>query len=117
MIVLHVTLEFAPEDVDAYNTGLAELAALTHAEEGCIEYGFARDLLNPNLIQVTECWESKEALELHKQTDHFRNFIANMRPLVQMTFRGYQAQVDQSLIDQSLVGRPSPDLAGSACES
>jgi quinol monooxygenase YgiN len=111
MIVLHVTLEFAPEDVDAYSRGLPDLAARTRAEEGCIEYGFARDLLNPNLVQVTECWTSEEALERHKQTDHFRQFIANMPPLVKMSYRGYVAQPDQSVI-----GRSPPDLAGSAFE-
>jgi quinol monooxygenase YgiN len=109
MIILHVTLEFAPEDVAAYSIGLHDLAARTHAEEGCVEYGFARDLLNPNLIQITECWESEEALERHKQTDHFRNFIANMRPLVRMTHRGYVAHPDQSVI-----GRTPPELEGSA---
>jgi quinol monooxygenase YgiN len=109
MIVLHVTLEFAPEDIESYSTGLQDLAARTHAEDGCVEYGFARDLLNPNLIQVTECWASQEALERHKQTDHFRKFIANMPPLVSMSHRGYIAQPDRSAI-----GRTPSNLAGSA---
>jgi quinol monooxygenase YgiN len=92
MIVLHVTLRFAPEDIDQFVTRLPELAMQTRAEDGCIEYLFGRDLLDPDLIQITECWESEAAIELHKTTDHFRNFIAAMPQMLGFSRRAYTAE-------------------------
>jgi quinol monooxygenase YgiN len=69
-----------------------ELATQTRAEDGCIEYLFGRDLLEPDLIQITECWESEAAIELHKTTDHFRNFMAAMPQMLGFSRRAYTAE-------------------------
>jgi quinol monooxygenase YgiN len=92
MLVIHVTLELAPEDIAPFTARLPDLAARTRAEEGCFEYIFAQDLLEPNLIQVTECWESQAALEAHRTTEHFQTFMAAMPKLISFSRRGYVAE-------------------------
>ncbi len=44
----------------------------TRAEDGCIEYNYAEDVLDPGLIRVSEVWQSREQLTAHLATDHMR---------------------------------------------
>jgi quinol monooxygenase YgiN len=42
----------------------------TRKEDGCIEYNYAEDVLDPGLIRVSEVWESREQLGAHLKTAH-----------------------------------------------
>lgn len=42
----------------------------TRAEDGCIEYNYAEDVLDPGLIRVSEVWDSYEQLMAHMATPH-----------------------------------------------
>lgn len=44
--------------------------AASRAEDGCIAYSYAEDLLEPGLFRVSEAWESREALAAHFETPH-----------------------------------------------
>lgn len=49
---------------------MQEMIAQSRAEDGCIDYSYARDLIDPELIRVTEMWTSKAALEAHFGAPH-----------------------------------------------
>ena len=42
----------------------------TRAEDGCIEYNYAEDVLDPGLIRVSELWASRAQLDAHMRTPH-----------------------------------------------
>jgi quinol monooxygenase YgiN len=44
----------------------------TRAEDGCVEYNYAEDVLDPGLIRVSEVWDSRAQLATHMATDHMR---------------------------------------------
>ncbi len=44
----------------------------TRAEDGCVEYNYAEDVLDPGLIRVSEVWDSRAQLAAHMATDHMR---------------------------------------------
>ena len=46
----------------------------TRAEEGCIEYNYAEDVLDPGLIRVSEVWDSYEQLMAHMATPHMKTW-------------------------------------------
>ena len=48
----------------------------TRAEEGCISYAFAQDVLEPDLVRVSEVWESIEHLGAHAATAHMAEWRA-----------------------------------------
>lgn len=48
----------------------------SRAEDGCIEYNYAEDLLEPGLIRVSEIWESREHLAAHFKSAHMQRWIA-----------------------------------------
>ncbi|MFM6949686.1 MAG: putative quinol monooxygenase [Novosphingobium sp.] len=53
----------------------------SRAEDGCIEYNYAEDLLEPGLIRVSEVWESREQLAAHFQSAHMQRWIAERAAL------------------------------------
>ncbi len=53
--------------------GIAMVAA-TNQEAGCLHYAFAQDIADPDLIRISERWESQEALAAHGASAHMAEF-------------------------------------------
>jgi len=49
---------------------MRQVMEATRAEDGCIEYNYAEDVLDPGLIRVSEVWESRAQLDAHLKTPH-----------------------------------------------
>ena len=47
----------------------------SRAEDGCVEYNYSEDLLEPGLIRVSEVWESREHLAAHFKSAHMQRWI------------------------------------------
>lgn len=52
-----------------------ELVQKSRNEEGCIAYNLFQDKKDDTILTVIEEWESKEALEVHKNTEHFNRIV------------------------------------------
>jgi len=50
---------------------MREMMALSRAEDGCIEYVYSEDLIEPGLIHVFEIWRDAAALKAHHEAPHF----------------------------------------------
>ncbi len=48
----------------------------SRAEDGCLEYAYAQDVLDPGLIHVKELWRSQQALDAHFQMPHLARWRA-----------------------------------------
>ncbi len=59
-----------PENVEAARPAMEKVVTLTRAEDGCLLYSYAPDLLDPCLIRVSEKWASAEALSAHLAAPH-----------------------------------------------
>ncbi|MBI1362039.1 MAG: antibiotic biosynthesis monooxygenase [Alphaproteobacteria bacterium] len=53
---------------------MEEMVHASRAEPGCIDYAYAIDLLDPQLIRVSERWSDREALTVHLASDHIRRW-------------------------------------------
>ncbi|HCF25440.1 MULTISPECIES: antibiotic biosynthesis monooxygenase [unclassified Novosphingobium] len=53
--------------------GIAMVKA-TNEEAGCLHYSFAQDISDPDLIRISERWESQEALAAHSASAHMAEF-------------------------------------------
>jgi quinol monooxygenase YgiN len=58
------------ENMAAARPIMRKVMDATRAEDGCIEYNFAEDVLDPGLIRVSELWDSREQLAAHLKTPH-----------------------------------------------
>lgn len=55
---------------------IADMVAASNAEEGCIAYAFAQDVLDPSVLHIVEKWRDEAALAAHFATPHMAAFGA-----------------------------------------
>jgi quinol monooxygenase YgiN len=65
MIIVAGTIDVAPDQRDAYLESRKEAMLTARAEEGCSEFAFSADIVDPGRVRLFEIWESPEALEAH----------------------------------------------------
>lgn len=58
------------------------MVAATNEEAGCLHYAFAQDIADPDLIRISERWESQEALAAHSASAHMGEFNKAMAGVV-----------------------------------
>jgi quinol monooxygenase YgiN len=78
MIVVNVAIESSESDITALKPAIAAMEQASRAEEGCDDYTFSIELNNPDIIRITERWQSMEALETHFGAPHMAEFQAAM---------------------------------------
>ncbi len=74
MIIVNGHLKIPVASQDRALDSMKALITATRAEDGCIRYAFARDLLDPEIVHVSEAWESAAALKAHGQAPHMAAF-------------------------------------------
>ena len=70
MILVIGTVRLPPEKLLAARADMLAMISASRAEEGCLEYYYAEDVLEPGLIHVKEIWTSREALRDHFAAPH-----------------------------------------------
>lgn len=65
MVIVAGVFTVDPDQREAFLEGRKALMAHSRAEQGCIEYTFSADPLEPNRVVLFERWESQEDLDLH----------------------------------------------------
>ena len=64
------TVRLPPENIDRARAAMETMVAASRAEDGCLEYAYSHDLLEPGLVRVTEAWRDRAALTAHFQAPH-----------------------------------------------
>jgi quinol monooxygenase YgiN len=72
VVVILGTVRLPPQNLDAARPVMAMMVAASRAEDGCLEYAYATDVLEPGLIRVSEVWEDQAALDRHAQSEHIK---------------------------------------------
>lgn len=65
VIVVMCTFDVDPADRDAFVASRKISAAESCAEDGCLEYAFSLDVLDPGRVRLNERWESEETFAAH----------------------------------------------------
>lgn len=65
MIIVGGRFEVDPAERDAFLAERHELMRTSRGEDGCVEYTFAADPLEPSGVILFERWESQAALDAH----------------------------------------------------
>jgi len=69
-IVILGTVRLPPERLNAARPHMAAMVAASRAEDGCIVYAYAEDVLEPGLIRVSEVWRDQASLDVHARSPH-----------------------------------------------
>lgn len=81
MLLLVGTFRFPQEKLPEVHPLMRTMIETTRTEDGCVEYGFAQDVLDPGLIHVKECWRDAAALDRHSASKHMANWRASVASL------------------------------------
>ena len=65
VIIVGGRFEVDPSERDAFLAERHEMMRTSRGEDGCIEYTFAADPLEPDRVILFERWESQAALDAH----------------------------------------------------
>ncbi len=72
MIIVAGTVRIDPSRRDAAREVMERMITASRAEDGCIEYSYAVDVLDPSVIRVYEVWRDRESLQAHFRTPHLQ---------------------------------------------
>jgi quinol monooxygenase YgiN len=76
MIIVKGEVRFGEGDIARLKPAFEKNIAASRAEPGCARYGYSVDLIDPNLLHVTEEWSSEAAIDLHMQSAHMGELMA-----------------------------------------
>ncbi|WP_298302368.1 putative quinol monooxygenase [uncultured Erythrobacter sp.] len=96
MIVVLGSFRIPPSMTDVIRPAMEAMVRGSLAEEGCIEYSYALDVLDPGLVRVLERWRDRAALEAHLRTVHIAEWRAQCSALAisERELTGYETKDD-----------------------
>ena len=69
-VIVAGTVRVPAERTQAFTPHMAAMLDATRAEDGCLDYSYAVDVIEPGLIRVFELWRDRAALEVHFKAAH-----------------------------------------------
>lgn len=70
MLLITGTFRLDADRLDPARAVMARMIAASRAEDGCVEYSYAEDVLDRGLIHVTERWQDEAAFARHVAAPH-----------------------------------------------
>jgi quinol monooxygenase YgiN len=74
MIMVEGWVQLAPGEVERFLPAADAMIQTSRQEDGCLAYAYARDLLAPDTLRISEHWRDEAALNAHFQTPHMAAF-------------------------------------------
>ena len=102
MIIVEGTAKLAQGEIDRLRPVLTRMAAATVQEAGCLSYGFAVDVVDPDLLRVVEKWQDDAALAAHFATPHMSAFNAAFAAakIETVSVKAYSAEFVRTLLGE-----------------
>ncbi len=81
MLLIAGTVRIPDGALDRARPAMAKMLAGSRAEDGCLAYAYAQDVLDPGLIHIVERWRDRAALDAHFRTPHMAEWRATWADL------------------------------------
>jgi quinol monooxygenase YgiN len=65
MVIVEGIMEVDPSRRDEFLEGRRSAIGAARSEQGCIEYAFSADAIDPGRVRIFERWESRADLDTH----------------------------------------------------
>ncbi|GLC31886.1 putative quinol monooxygenase [Clostridium omnivorum] len=75
MITIVAKSEIKEGKVEEFIALAEKLINESRKEAGCISYYLNQDINNSNVLTFMEEWESKEAIALHNNSEHYKTIV------------------------------------------
>jgi quinol monooxygenase YgiN len=70
MILVVGTVRVPESAFEIAKDAIEKMVTATRAEDGCIRYAFAQDVLDRGVMHISEAWRDRDALMAHGRTAH-----------------------------------------------
>lgn len=70
MLLIIGTIRLPAEKIAEARPVMQRMIEASRNEDGCIDYTYSQDILEPNLIHVKELWRDRGSLDNHFVSDH-----------------------------------------------
>lgn len=74
MIILNAKITVKPDKREEVISKMQDLIKATREEPGCVNYELYASTEDENVLMMFEKWESRDALDSHIETEHFKAF-------------------------------------------
>ncbi|QUL39191.1 putative quinol monooxygenase [Erythrobacter sp. JK5] len=74
MLIVLAKAKLGAGALEAGRAAFTAMIEASRAEEGCIEYAYSVDVLDPATLNIVEKWVDEAALTFHFQTPHMAAF-------------------------------------------
>lgn len=100
MIVVTGHLTIDPAKRTEAEAAIAAFVPQNLAEDGCIDYRFAWDVLEPNRLNGVEIWEGQAAIDAHMGSAHMAEFMTAIGSCLggEATFTGHEISSSTKII-------------------
>ena len=101
MIIIQGWMRLEEGEIERLRPAAETMIRTTRTTEpGCIEYNFAVDLVEPNLIRIGERWRDQAALDAHFASAHMAAFQKAMAgaKIVEISAMAYSGSDERKLI-------------------
>lgn len=82
MIVIHVKVKVKEDRRADFIQHANQEVKVARGYNGCLQYYWAEALDEPNIFSIYEEWESPEAFDRYKDSDHFKHLNEVFAPLM-----------------------------------
>lgn len=83
MFAVCVTFEIAPDHIGRFrDLVLAQAQTSIRSEPGCRRFDVLVDEDTPNEVFLYELYDDATAFDTHLESDHFRTFDADVKPMI-----------------------------------
>ncbi|PRD43428.1 antibiotic biosynthesis monooxygenase [Phyllobacterium phragmitis] len=76
MLLITGTVRLPPENLADAREAMQNMILASRAEDGCVDYRYAEDILQPGLIHVKEMWRDRVSLDRHFTSAHIAEWRA-----------------------------------------
>ena len=99
MIQINGTIKLGRTMDAATQDAIVAMVRASRAEDGCLDYTFARDLADPDTLVLFERWRDRDALAAHGASAHMAEFqkVMAANPPASRELRIYETDEGQPL--------------------
>jgi autoinducer 2-degrading protein len=77
-----VDIDIVPGELDKYMAAIKENGAASVKDPGCREFNITVSQKDPNHVFLFEVYDNAAAVEAHRATDHFKQYVATTANMI-----------------------------------
>jgi quinol monooxygenase YgiN len=102
MIIVEGWIRLAAGEAENLRAAARTAIETTRQETGCISYTCGHDMLEPDLLRVSEIWADEAAMNAHARAPHTAAFMKALRAakVEGMSLKAYASEYQRTVLEK-----------------